>query len=642
MSNTYGSLFIIGLRGLSDVLTAAIALTSFSLFLYSLTFQLHDRITYTFTAILLSVVVIFGADAFAVINLPNETLNWLLHLEWIGIILLPTIYFHFSDALLALTGKPSRGRRRFVGWVCIFTSFLLIGLLFNGNLVGELRITSLPVPALTRTPLSDIFAIYFLILMAMSWYNIARALKRTTSPLSRRRMMYLMIGAIGPAFGAFPFLLYGSGIASTFPLIFWLLSVISNVGVVILTVFMTYAVSFFGFSWPDRVIKRRLLKLVLRGPLTASVTLAITTLINRFGAPLGANVTALTVIGMVSAIILFQFAISILSPIIESKILWGKDREELNIIRGIEDRFLTSSDYVQFQNMLLASLSDRLQAKGGFMSEAIGNKFEIITRFGDLPEEFALIADEFIETLKESSEIAQFLIKNWFVLTLKDENGFGVIGYFAIYGAAITIIDQEQIEPIKRISRRAAQAILDHKAQDALLQSIEMINPRVTVIQQLMAASRYDRREPLAKEIPLTSDDFDDWVRDALSQMWGGPKMTENPLMQLNIIKKRIEKFNESEAVALREVLKNAIQRIKPEGPRAYTNDWIIFNILDLKYLEGWKVKDIARKLALSEADFFRKQRVAFSQVARELVNMENGIKNQGIELPQELDNSDQ
>jgi len=73
----------------------------------------------------------------------------------------------------------------------------------------------------------------------------------------------------------------------------------------------------------------------------------------------------------------------------------------------------------------------------------------------------------------------------------------------------------------------------------------------------------------------------------------------------------------------LREVLREATARLRPSGERQYTNEWILFNILDLKFMEGWKVKDLSRRLALSEADFYRKQRVAISAVAEQIIMME-------------------
>ncbi len=70
-------------------------------------------------------------------------------------------------------------------------------------------------------------------------------------------------------------------------------------------------------------------------------------------------------------------------------------------------------------------------------------------------------------------------------------------------------------------------------------------------------------------------------------------------------------------------MLTQAIDQSKPEGDRKYTSDWILYNILDLKFIQGEKVREVARKLAMSEADLYRKQRVALENVARILMRQE-------------------
>jgi len=58
-----------------------------------------------------------------------------------------------------------------------------------------------------------------------------------------------------------------------------------------------------------------------------------------------------------------------------------------------------------------------------------------------------------------------------------------------------------------------------------------------------------------------------------------------------------------------------------------------LYNILEMKFLEGKKVREIAMRLAMSEADLYRKQRVAIEAVAKAILEMEtqNGHTN---ELP--------
>ncbi len=99
--------------------------------------------------------------------------------------------------------------------------------------------------------------------------------------------------------------------------------------------------------------------------------------------------------------------------------------------------------------------------------------------------------------------------------------------------------------------------------------------------------------------------------------------MSQSPLLQLTSVQKRIRENEESSIKALRVILRKATERLRPSGDRQYTNEWILFNILDLKFMEGWKVKDISRRLALSEADFYRKQRIAISAIAEQIIMIE-------------------
>jgi hypothetical protein len=70
--------------------------------------------------------------------------------------------------------------------------------------------------------------------------------------------------------------------------------------------------------------------------------------------------------------------------------------------------------------------------------------------------------------------------------------------------------------------------------------------------------------------------------------------------------------------------LGQAIERLRPDGERRMTTtDWILYNILELKFIRGLKVRDVAGRLAMSESDLYRKQRVAITQVARVLADLE-------------------
>jgi hypothetical protein len=45
-----------------------------------------------------------------------------------------------------------------------------------------------------------------------------------------------------------------------------------------------------------------------------------------------------------------------------------------------------------------------------------------------------------------------------------------------------------------------------------------------------------------------------------------------------------------------------------------------------MRFLQGRKIRDTAQRLALSESDLYRKQRVAIDEVARQLTLMEEYV----------------
>ncbi len=63
MFNGWMEGLLAGLQTINEILTAGIAITAFSLFLYALSFNLRDRVARSFAIILLCVVVVFTTEA---------------------------------------------------------------------------------------------------------------------------------------------------------------------------------------------------------------------------------------------------------------------------------------------------------------------------------------------------------------------------------------------------------------------------------------------------------------------------------------------------------------------------------------------------------------------------------------------------
>ena len=615
------------LKAASDVLTAGVAVITFSLLIYAVTFRLRDAVTNTFTLLLLCLVVIFGVDAFITVIKNKALLVSIIKIQWLGLIFLPTTYFLFSDALLTLTGKPSRWKRKISGFVFIFISLGFIGLLFSNFLLGNLIDSQSTTLFLKRTFFIDLFSLFFLVVLILSWYNFVRAYRRTLTQTSRRRMVYLIVSALGPAVGSFPFLLYGSEFASRSQIIFWLLSVIANAAVAVSVIAMTYAVSFFGFPWTDRVIKSRLFRWVMRGPITASLTLGVTTLLTRLGNQFNINNSAVVTLAMVATIVIFEYSITLFAPIWERFFFYGADRIELEKIRTLEDRLLTTNDLRQFLELVLASVCDRLQIPGAYLIVNNNNSTENLdVHTGNLKN----IRSE------EKLQIIEFLGKEDYDQLILESGGKSIIPLFdstdngnpsllgvIVIDHVIPPQDDERNAALNKLSARAVLALRDRAEQEQLFTSLEILTPQVSVIQDLLASSRKDQGRIFNGEHEVELHDLEMWVKDALSQIWGGPKLLQNPILQLNTIQQRIKEGKETPLNAVRELLRKAITHLRPEGERQYTNEWLLYNLMDLKYLEGWKVRDVAHRLALSEADLYRKQRMAITAISRQIIEIE-------------------
>ena len=100
-----------GLPVIVQILNAGNAITAFSLLFYALTFNLRERTARILALLLGCLAIVYATDVLAgTAVLESEKTLW-LRVQWLGISFVPAAYMHLSDALLAATGRPSRGRR---------------------------------------------------------------------------------------------------------------------------------------------------------------------------------------------------------------------------------------------------------------------------------------------------------------------------------------------------------------------------------------------------------------------------------------------------------------------------------------------------------------------------------------------------
>lgn len=624
---------LVGMRVFNEILTAGISITAFSLFLYALTFNLRNRVARSFASIMLCVVVVFTAEALQNKTVPDWGLELLLQLQWFGIVFLPAAYLHFSDALLVTAGKPSRGRRR----IAIRLIYLLSGgfllLLAFGFLLGDFVANGYPAPHLLRTLWTEIFTFYYVVVMFWAWVNFVRAYKQMLTRSGRRRMFYLMAGATAPALGSYPYLLYGSTFASKHLFLFWGSALSVNLIVGALIVVMAYAVAFFGVSWPDRLVKTRLFKWILRGPVTASLVLGLMTIVRRAGELYsGEAYSAFVPLTMVLSVLLIEHTITVLSPLWERSLLFGGDPKELRLLQNIEERLLTSSDLRQFFEVVLSAVRDHLQSPSAFIAALDGEDLALVTMAGsremiaqeDFPEVLR-VTDIERKPYQEEFSWGDFLILplRTSSVALDQDEVPPLLGILGIAQNPEQTMDDDQREALFLLADRAALALEDRQLQQTLFASLQDLEPQAKLLQRWRASARYDSKTSILSERLPPEADLANWVKDALSHYWGGPKLSGSPLMNLEIVRQNLSEHDGNAVNALREILRKGVEGTRPEGKRRFTAEWILYNILEMKFIEGYKVREVASRLAMSEADLYRKQRIAVESVARTVLKME-------------------
>lgn len=630
-----------GLKVINELLTAGIAIIGFSLLVYALSFNLRDRVARSFAIIVCCIVIVSAGDAISgQVSSASEIEFW-MRVQWVGILILPPAYLHFSDALLETTGRPSRGRRRRLVRASYLVSGMFVLMLFTVWLVGPLVLDIGPAPHLERTPLSWVFVGYYLALIGLALVNVWRAYRRTVTRTSRRRMRYLLLGSLAPVLGTYPFLLFGSGFALNHPLFFWLAANLSNLLVSLLLVVMAYAVAFFGVAWPDRVVKRRLFKWLMRGPVAAFCVLALTTAVRRLDESLGNPYPEAIPIVMVASLLLIEHVITLIAPIWERWLFHGGGPAELHLLQSLEERMLTSGDLRDFLDSILAALCDRLQVGNAFVVVLSPQGPEMLLTLGNKnPFDDEEVELELLQTVSTNGGAGVKRVQGQPLLSWKDywlaplfKEAEGVQegkplaqlnGFLGVERDPEHDPDEEQLAATRILARRAALALDDVAMQQQVFASMKALTPQVDMIQRLRAAARYDGTGVLTSaELSLDDRDVSRWVKDALSHYWGGPKLSQSPLLRLEIVQHALAENGGNPTNALRSILQEAIDRIRPEGERRFTGEWILYNILDLKFMEGRKVREIAMRLAMSEADLYRKQRVAIEAVAKAIVTME-------------------
>ncbi|MBE2195144.1 MAG: hypothetical protein IAE83_13300 [Anaerolinea sp.] len=630
------------LRQVNEVLTAATVIVAFSMLLYNLTHGMNDRVARASSWLLGCVTIIYLGDVFVALSKqPRSIENW-LRFEWIGLAIAPAALFHLSDTLLSTTGLRSRGRRRRVVRLLymIGACFLVAGV-FTELLVHSLVLQ----PAALMKPggMFGLYVIFFVSASGFALNNVRRTRERCLTRATRRRMSYLMFTLLLPVAGIFPYSLLFTQPAESSPLGLWFLINLGNLAIVLMLALMAYPLSFFGPKKPDRVIKSELLSFMLRGPVTGVAVLVVVMFVPRLSG-IGIPGAELVPFAAVSIVLALQWSYTAIIPFLERKLIYTGDQESVQRVQELSEHLLTPADAAGLLESNLAALCEFLRVPSAFVVSLTqdGSRIEQvvggITPAGEqinTPEFQALVRNGNNGIGQPGAPIKLTAWQSFWIAPLYQPTGSStrVIGTLGIWArSAVPDLLPEEEKIFRVLSGRIARVLNDMRVQDEFYARLEDVLEDAEVV-PAGADLRLDYSGEVAQLAAQTQTqttfvdqpEFVELIREALRDYWGGPRLTDERLLSLAVMVKLMPENENNPAKAARALLNRAIERLKPEGPRSLTlPEWTLYNVIDLRFVQGKKVRDVARQISRGEADIYRKQTIAFKQIAHEIGKMEH------------------
>jgi hypothetical protein len=627
------------LAQINQLFTSAIVTTGLALLLYVFIYNRHSNVARAFAALLGCVIVVYVVDLVVASCGSFETAAPWLRLQWVGIAFAPPAYLHFSTLLLRTTNARYPHSHLIVGLNYLLGGLILLIAIFSDWVVHKPTTPSFPYH-LASGPAFKFFAVYYFLTVAWGAFTTNWARRRCITSTSRRRMAYSAISVIAPGIGIFPYLLFVSWPGFLPQITFWMLLVTGNVAVAVMLVGLAYSVAYFGVLAPDRVVKRRMILFLLRGPVVAWLVLgALVSGGRRLERALDIPNEIATTSAVVATILLTQLLIHVATPFMD-RLIYRQDRQEVNWLRTLDERLLSSTDMHQFLENVLTAICDLLRTPSAFLAivSEQGPRLEAVC--GSLePDGVKWTAEEWQSLVNENhangppgqralwQENGFFVWDGYWLLPLHTQAGDVVTGVLGVAARAPHIdLSEEEKTGLEVLVRQAKIALEDWHLQQNVFDALKLLIPEIDTIQRQRGAVRYlgSPALPDSKETLVERPEFSVLVKDALSHYWGGPKLSDSPLLKLRVVERALPEHGGSPMKALRAVLVQGIERLRPDGERKMTAaEWILYNILELKFIQGRRVRDVAMRLAMSESDLYRKQRIAIEKVAQNIAEME-------------------
>ncbi len=604
------------------ILSAGIVLVAFSLLAYMASANLLNPVARAFCAIMAFVIIVYSGDlVIPRVEDLSTAFSW-LRFQWLGISFIPAAYFHFADAILRASGSFSP-LRRWISGLLYFLSLIFCLMALRSDLLVYDGQYHEGLVYLTPGPLFPVFTAFFVASLLSSLFILYKARQKAFTSTTRRRLSYLLGAFIGPGIGVFPYLLISRTARFLTPPLVLFLSVVGNLIVALMLVVMAYVVAYYGALAPDRIIKHQLIHYLLRGPFVGICVIGVILLLSDSEDFLGLPGETVTIFAVVMVVVLLQILINKAKPFID-RLIYSRDRDEVTWIQELDRRLLTTTDLQQFLESILVALCELLKVRWGFVT--LGNR-SVEARCGPLAkinEAFNALPSslERVPTVNLTEKLRIYDAGFWVIPLEANEEEIGFLVIEAPPSDAE--FSSEELEVFETLVQRIIRALEDRVLQQKVFEILRTLIPDVESIRHWQASLYTMPSGSAGALLELASPDYQQWVKEALSNYWASHKLAESPLLRLRVVEKAIREHEGNPVKALRAVLKEAIESLKPEARQPTGSlEWMIYNILEMRYLQGKSPREVAGRLSISESDLYRKQRIAIEQVSKILAEME-------------------
>lgn len=632
---------------LNGLLTAAVLVVTFSLLAYITLHNWRNAAARALCVLLTSVVVVYGGDTLLSRASRPDTIQFLLRAQWLGIALVPAAYLHLAEALASTSTDRSQhplGRwwvsAGYVGSGVFFLLALYTDLIVQGGVTNGI---------LNQFSAGPLFWVYvFLLGGSMVWLlrAILAARRNALTPVLRRRLTRLAITFPSPGLGVFPYLAVADD-TTLLPQSFILfISALVSIGLMVMVTMMAYSIAFQGMPLTDRLIKYDFTRWGLYGPVVGVTIILCIQIVPVLERLLGFPEDTLITFAVMIMTVIMPVLISRVRPVLDA-LIYRQDRAEIEYLRGLPRNTFTRADLRQLLENTLIAVCGALRVETGFVAGPGNEGFTVRALCGSRQDVKRFVSEHpLTEVMLQLAQLPPYqngalppaetfwVCDGFRLLPLRSPDGL-LLGALGVADASVSldsngVMTAEARHLITVLAHQIELALSTVELQERIFDTLRGLGPEMQSLQQL--TTRLEQATP-ASLSTLEADvsaqpQFPQLVKDALTHYWGGPKLSDSPLLGLRTVRRGLQDHGGSATRALQAVLRQAINNLRPDeqlDPSA--QEWLLYNLLELRFLQGKRIRDVANHLSLSESDVYRKQRIAVEEVARQLALMEDGVK---------------